>query len=160
MNSEKKYFSHEELLLLKQSLKKTSRKILAYEWVNDLAGSTGGFIDKLEIIFEDLTKIILSCHDSENRLQVYSDYDSESHNESLLSQFGGKIRIKTIDAGAFELWKNTIGKKLSAFDFESDDNGVIAEKLILVFEGEKRIIELGMQDGLSIDYYEEEDQDN
>ena len=155
MEIDLKYFSHEELLLLKQALKKTIRKILAYEWVNDLAGTSGGFIDKLEFLFDDFSKLILSCHDSEKRIQVYSNYDSDQHNEALKHQFKGKIRVNTIDAGEYDLWKDVLGKKLNSFDFTINENGVVAEKLIFIFESEKRIIELGAHDGLSIDYHEE-----
>ena len=156
MNSELNYFSQEELLILKNALKKSLRKVLAYEWINDWSGSSNRFIDKLEFIFDDFSKLILSCHDQEKRIQIYSMYDSEGHNEDLKKQFGEKIRMNTIDAGEFELWKNTIGKKLNAFDFQSDSHGVIAEKLILIFEEEKRIVELGLEDGLSFDFFEEE----
>jgi hypothetical protein len=62
-----------------------------------------------------------------------------------------------VDASTTKMWEDIVGKTLQSVRIVKEGEYHKAGSVLLVFNGEKRIISVNPLDGLVLDYYEEED---
>lgn len=150
------YFDTEDLIDLKATEKKILKSVLYHNWQNKFnTGETFEFLDKLELIFTDGTRLILSAsEDNEPGIIVVRDFDAEKNRLMLLHQFGGKIDQITEDLTTNPLWSLLIGKKLESVGVvDEGDNCYLSDAILLDFGDEKMEIHPGME-GLIAEPYE------
>lgn len=150
------YFDSDDLLELKAAESKILQSVFYHNWQNKFkSGDTFEFLDKLELIFSDGSKLVLSAsEDNEPGIIVVHDFDAEKNRLLLLHQFGGKIDSIAEDLTENPLWSLLIGKKLESVGVvDEGDNCYLSDALLLDFGDEKMEIHPGME-GLIAEPYE------
>ena len=150
------YFDTNDLIDLKAAENKILQSVIYHNWQNKFtSGETFEFLDKLELVFSDGTKLILSAtEDNEPGIIVVQDFDPEKNRLILLHEFGGKIDHIAEDLTENPLWSLLIGKKLEKVGVvDEGDNCFLSDALLLDFGDEKMEIHPGME-GLIAEPYE------
>ncbi|HET6992578.1 MAG TPA: hypothetical protein VFJ43_14690 [Bacteroidia bacterium] len=150
------YFSADDLFDLKAAEKKILKSVIYHNWLNKFkSGEIFQFLDKLELVFMDGTRLILSAsEENEPGIIVVRDFDAERNRLLLLHQFGGKIDHLAEDLTNNPLWSLLIGKRLESIGVvDEGDNCYLSDALLLDFGDEKMEIHPGME-GLVAEPYE------
>src|ERR1044072_2359764 len=100
------YFDFEELNALKALEKKTLLRVIYHNWQNKInPDEIFEFLDKLELIFTDGSKIILSAsEDTPAGIIVVNDFDAEKTKLLLLHEFHGQIDYASEELTENPLW--------------------------------------------------------
>ena len=153
----KDYFSNEALARFVSAQGKTVEKIICHLWQNTIDKSgTVEIIDNVELHFTDQQKLTISCNENSDGLDaIHFDYKETAR--ALQKEFEGKIKLFAVDASSTKMWEDVIGKTLESVRIVKEGEYHKAGSVLLVFNGEKRIISVNPLDGLVLDYYEEED---
>jgi hypothetical protein len=150
------YFDTEDIFDLKAAERKTLKSVIYHIWQNKFkTGETFEFLDKLELIFTDNSRLVLSAsEDNEPGIIVVRDFDAEKNRLLLLHEFGGKIDHVSEDLSSNALWEPMIGRKLESVGVvDEGDNCYLSDALLLDFGNEKMEIHPGME-GLIAEPYE------
>ncbi len=151
------YFDTEELLALKAIEHKTLARVIYNLWQNKIdPEETFEFLDKLELVFTDGTKLFLGANeDVTPGIIVLTDFDAEKNRLLLLHEFQGKIDYVSIELTGNGLWALMVGKKLVKVGVvDEGDNCYLNDAVLLDFGDEKMEIHPGVE-GLIVEPYEE-----
>ncbi len=152
---QKNYFSDLALARFVESQGKTVAKIVCHLWQNSIdKNNTVEIIDNLELHFTDGKKLTISCNEDGEGLDVI-DFDYKSTSAELLKEFEGKIKLFAVDASSTKMWVDIVGKTLESVRVVKEGEYHVAGSILLVFNGEQRIISANPLDGLVLDYYED-----
>ncbi len=142
------YFDFEDLIALKSLEKKTLERVIYHNWQNKInPEEVFEFLDKLELVFTDGTKMVLAAsEDTPPGIFVEKDFDAEKNKLLLLHQFGGKIDFQSEDLTENPLWELVIGKKLIKVGVvDEGDNCYLNDAILLDFGDEKMEIHPGVE---------------
>ena len=142
------YFNFEDLTALKSLEKKTLSRVIYHNWLNKInPQEIFEFLDKLELIFSDKTKIVLSAsEETPPGIFIEKDFDAEKNKLLLLHQFSGKIDFQSEELTDNPLWKILIGKKLLKVGVvDEGDNCYLNDAVLLDFGDEKMEIHPGVE---------------
>ncbi|CAN5245340.1 hypothetical protein BH09BAC5_BH09BAC5_28080 [soil metagenome] len=151
------YFETEELLQLKAVENKTLARVFYHLWQNKIdPQETFEFLDKLEMVFTDDTRIFLGANeDLVPGIIVVKDFDAEKNRLMLLHEFQGKIDYATAELTGNGLWALMVGKKLKKVGvIDEGDNCYLNDAVLLDFGTDKMEIHPGVE-GLIVEPYEE-----
>jgi hypothetical protein len=153
MNS---YFSDEALARFVSAQGKTVEKIVCHLWQNtfDKSGAVE-LIDNVELHFTDQQKLTISCNESGEGLDAIQ-FNYKQAAQALHQEFEGKIKLFAVDASTTKMWTDVIGSTLESVRIIKEGDYHKAGSVLLIFNGEKRIVSISPLDGLIIDYYEED----
>lgn len=153
-NSLGPYFTPEDLHRFKAAEGKILTKVKCYLWQNQSnKDDIVELIDRVELVLNENEKLDLGCNKEGDGLENLTE-DIRKTAEEVKQEFGGKIKIFVVDASSTSMWKEVIGKKLTAVQLSKEGEYYKADSAVLNFEGEMRIISIHPLDGLIIDYYE------
>ena len=150
------YFDNADLIELRKAEKKILKTVIYHNWQNKfVADDPFEFLDKLELIFTDEQKLILSAsEDKVPGIIVVLDFDAEKNKLLLLHQFGGKIDYKTENFTENPLWELCIGKELITIEIVNEGDNCFKSNVILLDFGDEKIeILLGIE-GLIVEPFE------
>ena len=151
------YFSDEALARFVSAQGKTVEKIICHLWQNTVdKNATVEIIDNVELHFTDKQKLTITCNETSDGLDAIV-FDYKTAALELEKEFEGKIKMHAVDASPTEMWEDIIGKTLESVRIVKEGEYHKAGSLLLVFNGERRIVSVNPLDGLVLDYYEEED---
>ena len=151
------YFSDEALARFVAAQGKTVEKIMCHLWQNTIdKNATVEIIDNIELYFTDQQKLTITCNENSDGLDVIT-FDYKTAAAALHQEFEGKIKLFAVDASSTKMWEDIVGKTLQSVRIVKEGEYHKAGSVLLVFNGEKRIISVNPLDGLVLDYYEEED---
>ena len=151
------YFEAEELFDLKAAENKTLARVLYHIWQNKIRPEeTFEFLDKLELVFTDGSKLFLTANEEiEAGIVVLKDFDAEKNRLLLLHQFNGKIDHITEELTGNPLWASVVGKKLLKVGvIDEGDNCYLNDAILLDFGKDKMEIHPGVE-GLIAEPYED-----
>jgi hypothetical protein len=152
----KEYFSDEALARFVTAQGKTVEKIICHLWQNTIdKNATVEIIDNIELHFTDKQKLTISCNENGDGLDAIQ-FDYRKASVELQKEFEGKIKLFAVDASSTKMWEDVIGKTLESVRVVKEGEYHSAGSILLVFNGERRIISVNPLDGLVLDYYEEE----
>ncbi|MES2681621.1 MAG: hypothetical protein V4635_17125 [Bacteroidota bacterium] len=152
----KEYFSDEALARFVTAQGKTVEKIICHLWQNTIdKNGTVEIIDNVELHFTDKQKLTISCNENGDGLDAIQ-FDYKKTAVELQKEFEGKIKLFAVDASSTKMWEDVIGKTLESVRVVKEGEYHNAGSILLVFNGERRIISVNPLDGLVLDYYEEE----
>lgn len=156
MNTEKDIlFTNEALARFVAAQGRTVEKVLCHLWQNSSnKAEVLEIIDNVVLCFTDGTRLTIACNADGDGLDAI-DYDYRAACRAIDAEFGGKIKIYSIDASTTTLWKEVIGKTLKIVGVTRSGEHYKADAVILDFGEEKREIQIAPLDGLVIDYYED-----
>lgn len=143
-------YTKEELQLLLGMEGKTIEKVLYHQWVNNAdAEGTMHFIDYMELLFMDHTKILLHRPDEQERITPSIQVDIAALNADVIKEFKGKIKYVTKDFSETLLWKDLIGNPITAVLLDEDEPGIYTTEALVLEAGEAKVlIGLSMGEGL------------
>jgi len=151
------YFSDEALARFVTAQGKTVEKIICHLWQNSIdKNATVEIIDNVELHFTDKQKLTITCNEESDGLDAIV-FDYEKAAIELEKEFEGKIKLFDVDASSTKMWEDIIGKTIESVRIVKEGEYHKAGSVLLVFNGERRIISVNPLDGLVLDYYEEED---
>jgi len=151
------YFSDEALARFVAAQGKTVEKIMCHLWQNTIdKNATVEIIDNIELYFTDQQKLTITCNENSDGLDVIT-FEYKTAAAALNQEFEGKIKLFAVDASSTKMWEDIVGKTLQSVRIVKEGEYHKAGSVLLVFNGEKRIISVNPLDGLVLDYYEEED---
>jgi hypothetical protein len=154
---QKKYFTFQELTRLNGLEGKHISEVNYYVWVNRIdQAAPYVFIDKLEIIFSDANKIILTAGEESNALYVLHDFDAAEEILMLEHRFSGQITLKKFGASKDKFWKDVLNLRIQTVQLSKDGDQYLSDAVVLDFGEEKRLIGLSPEEGIIIDYFEED----
>lgn len=154
----KAYFSHEDLLSLKEQENKKLVRVVYHNWQNkSRPEETFEFLDKLELGFADGSQIILATsEDNEPGIYVSRDFDSEKTRLLLLHEFKGQIDYQSEDMTDNPLWapvKDCILKMVGLVD--DGENTYRNDSVLLSFDNGEQLEILPGMEGLIVEPFEE-----
>ncbi|MBI3510830.1 MAG: hypothetical protein HY064_09200 [Bacteroidetes bacterium] len=151
------YFSPEELITLKKSEGKTLSAVHYHFWQNKTKpGDIFEFLDKLELIFSDRTRLVFSgTQDDDPGIFLLEDFDAEKTKFLLLKDYGGQIDQRSEDFSPDELWKPAIGKKLVKIELVDDGENMYRNDAVLLNFSTGKIELSPAMEGLIVEPFEE-----
>ncbi len=143
-------YSKEELSLLLGMEGKSIRQVLYHQWLNTSdPAAIMHFIDYIELRFTDQTKILFHRPDEEERISPLTEVDLATLNAALLKEFNGKLKYVSKDFSDTLLWKDFIGKPISAVLLDEEEPGLYTTEALVLEAGETKVlIGLSMGEGL------------
>ncbi|MEO8147603.1 MAG: hypothetical protein ABI723_08205 [Bacteroidia bacterium] len=146
---EPKFFSVDELRLLKDLESQQINKVLFHYWVN--AAKLDDIIQLLNYIefqFIDNTNLIIAASELCDSIEVVT-IDIEAEKKSLLEKFKGNITLQTTDKTKDPLWSRMIGYPVAEILLDKNlSNQFYSDKMIIDFLPLRiliSIIPLGLQ---------------
>lgn len=152
------YFSYEDLMELKALEQKKLAQVIYHNWQNkSQPDDVFEFLDRLELIFSDETKIILAANEEENQpgIFVVRDFDAEKTRLLLLHQFGGRIDYYSREMTHNALWTPVMEKTLELVGLVDDGENCFRDDAILLDFGDEKLEIHPAIEGLMIEPYEE-----
>ncbi len=143
-------YSNEELTLLQGMEGKTLLRVMYHFWVNKTDSIDPlRFLDYMELIFEDQSKIIFHRPDEEERISPLTDLKLHELHQEVLQQFKDKIGYVSKDFSGDEVWKNLIGCPIISVLLDEEEPRIFTtEALVIETEKDKVLIGLSMHEGL------------
>jgi len=150
------YFTNEALARFIAAQGRVVQKVVCHLWQNNFnPANVFEIIDNVELHFEDDQKITIGCNTNGTGLDAI-EYDPKVIAKQLREEFNGKIKLFAVDASTTKMWEDVIGKTLMKIRLTKDGEYYLADALILDFGEEKREIVINPEDGIIIDFYEED----
>lgn len=153
----KKYFGYHELARLNSLEGKKISEVNYYVWVNRInMNSPYVFIDKLELVTDENEKLVLTGGEESDGLYLLSEYDPAEEILRLEHQFAGQITVKKHKASQDRFWKDVMNLEIQSVQLSKEGDRYLADAIVLDFGQERRLIGLSPEEGIIIDFYEED----
>lgn len=156
-NKNNKYFSFEHLQLLNALEGKILSDVIYFVWINRIQQQSPLiFIDKLQLKFEDKSFITLSAGEESDGLRIIENFDPAQEALRLDEQFSGKILLKPHNAKKDRFWEEVTGRPIWYVQLSKENDQYLSDAIVLDFGKEKRLIAVSPEEGIIIDFYEED----
>jgi len=129
--------------LLESVIGKTLEKVLYHEWTSDEYTS----LDWIQLLFSGQTSVCFNIGSDDASIDVLPSFDPEEEQKGLFEMFGERdVTIKTSDHSDTRKWKNYVGEKVTGYQTEETDDGLL--KSVSLLFGRKEINIYAGQDNL------------
>ena len=122
---------------------KTLEKVLYHEWTSDEYTS----LDWIQLLLSDQASVCFNTGSDDSTVDVLSSFDPEAEQKALFELFGERdVTVRTTDHSDTRKWKNYIGEKITGYQTEETDDGLL--KSVSICFGGKGILIFAGQDNL------------
>jgi hypothetical protein len=157
MSQTKKYFSFEELKKLKSLEGKILSDVIYFVWVNRIeAEKPFIFIDKIQLKFQSGETVTLTAGEESDALHFVENFDPLAEALKLDEDFNGKILLKPHNSSGDKFWKDVIHQKVEIVQLSKQNDQYLADAIVFDFGKEKRLVAISPEEGIIIDYHEDD----
>jgi hypothetical protein len=111
------------------------------------------FLYALECLFENHTQLLVAIDEDSLSIRVIDPAALVKTAEEL-RQLHGRISIQRMNAHAFPIWEEAVGKRLQGVRLTRNEEGLyLNDAFLLDFEDPQIIIQLGEEEGLKVSKY-------
>jgi hypothetical protein len=113
---------------------KTLEKVLYHEWTSDEYTA----LDWIQLLFSGEECVCFNTGSNDATIDVLDSFDPETEQKELFELFGVRdVTVKTTDHSDTRKWKNYLNEKVTGYQVEETDDGLI--KSVSLLFGKKGI---------------------